>query len=59
MNNRKPRNTRGKLTRKEFIQEIPEAKEITIDKKKVPNPDYGKTRRVVHVQVPKDYKKLK
>lgn len=54
MNNRKPKNKRGKVTRREFIQEIPEAKEITVKKKKVLNPRYGKIRRIVHTQVPKD-----
>lgn len=53
MNNRKPTNKRGKITRQNFIQEIPEAKEVTVNKKKSPNPLFGKMRHVVHQQVPK------
>lgn len=58
MNNRKLKNTRGKLTRQQFQQEIPEAKEISVKGKKIPNPDYPGTRRVVHAIVPKHISNL-
>ena len=53
MNNRKPRNKRGVLTRIEFIQEIPEPKLIMRKNMDILNPRYPGTRRVVHRQVSK------
>lgn len=53
MNNRKPKNKRGKITRRKFVQEAPEAKTITRKGEKIPNPAYPGTRRLIHQQVPK------
>lgn len=52
MNNRKPKNSRGKQTRKEYAQFIPEREFITVKREKIPNPAYPGFRRVVHQIVP-------
>lgn len=52
MNNRKPRNKRGKVTRKEYLQLIPESEFITRGGKKIANPSFPGTRQVVHKIVP-------
>ena len=48
MNNRKPKNKRGKQSRREYAQFIPEAKTLKIKGEIIPNPDYPGKRRVIH-----------
>lgn len=49
MNNRKPKNRRGKITRTKFVQQIQESETRTKkDGSKAPNPAYPGVRRVVH-----------
>ena len=53
MNNRKPFNKRGKLTRTKYKQFIPEAQLITVDKEIVQNPKYPGLRCIIHNITPK------
>lgn len=53
MNNRKPRNKRGKITRQNFIQEITEKPTIIRKGKEVANPRYPGKTFIVHQQAPK------
>lgn len=52
MNNRKPKNRRGKITRKSFVQVIVEKPTIMHKGKEIENPAYPGETRIIHHQVP-------
>lgn len=53
MNNRKPKNKRGVISRIKFAQFAPEAQLIRVDGELIDNPNYPGVRRIVHTQLPK------
>lgn len=66
MNNRKPRNRRGKFSRQHYEQFAPEPKNIRLSVEEpdgtrktleIPNPKFGSVRRIVH-NITKTYEKL-